>query len=238
MEHVRPARTPASACWLMSRSRSDGCRWPAPRRRSWKPATARRSSCCTAGSSAAGVLGAGDRRLAESHRVIAPDLPGLGESEPVARLDAEAFAGLVHRLLPRDVRGEADADRAFPERERRRALRGRVMVISSASLVIYAAPAIGSYRMPLGLRVVAIRFGLRPRERNAERFDRWAFFDFDEARRRDPEWFEAFSDYTRAARRPARQADHGAAAQDRHEADPRRRAPPHRGPDDSAVGSA
>jgi len=41
--------------------------------------------------------------------------------------------------------------------------------------------------MPLGLRVVAIRFGLRPTARNAERFDRWAFFDFDQARRRNAE---------------------------------------------------
>jgi pimeloyl-ACP methyl ester carboxylesterase len=65
-------------------------------------------------------------------------------------------------------------------------------------LVIYGAPGIGSYRMPLGLRVVAIRFGLRPSERNAERFDRWAFFDLDRAREQDPDWFEAFSAYTRS----------------------------------------
>lgn len=63
--------------------------------------------------------------------------------------------------------------------------------------MIYAAPGIGPYRIPLGLRVVAMRFGLRPTERNAERFDRFAFFDFDGARRRDPAWFEAFSAYTR-----------------------------------------
>ena len=64
--------------------------------------------------------------------------------------------------------------------------------------MIYAAPGIGPYRMPLGLRVVAIRFMLRPTARNAERFDRWAFFDFDQVRERDPGWFEAFSAYTRA----------------------------------------
>jgi pimeloyl-ACP methyl ester carboxylesterase len=52
--------------------------------------------------------------------------------------------------------------------------------------------------MPLGLRVVAIRFALRPTERNEERFERRAFHDLDRARRRDPEWFEAWSAYGRA----------------------------------------
>ena len=32
-------------------------------------------------------------RLAESHRLVVPDAPGLGESEPVIRLDAAAFSG-------------------------------------------------------------------------------------------------------------------------------------------------
>lgn len=31
-------------------------------------------------------------RLAESYRLVVPDVPGLGESEPVARLDEEVFA--------------------------------------------------------------------------------------------------------------------------------------------------
>jgi 2-hydroxymuconate-semialdehyde hydrolase len=65
-------------------------------------------------------------------------------------------------------------------------------------LVIYAAPGIGRYHMPLRLRAAALRFALRPSQANAERFDRWAFFDFDRARRVDPQWFGAFSDYTRS----------------------------------------
>jgi pimeloyl-ACP methyl ester carboxylesterase len=136
-------------------------------------------------------------RLAERHRVIVPDMPGLGESEPVARLDAAAFADWFAALLretcqekptlvAQSLAGGLGAHFA--------AARGDLL----RRLVIYAAPAIGPYRMPLGLRVVAIRFGLRPTERNAERFDRWAFFDFDEARRRDPTWFQAFSAYTRS----------------------------------------
>jgi pimeloyl-ACP methyl ester carboxylesterase len=136
-------------------------------------------------------------RLAESHRLIVPDAPGLGESEPVARLDAAAFGDWFAELVRLTCREEP-------------ALIAHSLVGSLAArfaarhgdllrrLVIYGAPGIGPYRMPLGLRVVAIRFGLRPSERNAERFDRWAFFDLDRTRRRDPGWFEAFSAYSRS----------------------------------------
>jgi len=136
-------------------------------------------------------------RLAESHRLIVPDVPGLGESEPVARLDAAVFADWFAELLretcqekPTLIAHSLDGSLAA----RFAAAHGDLL----RSLVIYAAPGIGPYRMPLGLRVVAIRFGLRPTECNAERFDRFAFFDFDQARRRNPAWFDAFSAYTRS----------------------------------------
>ncbi len=135
-------------------------------------------------------------RLAQRHRLVVPDVPGLGESEPLARLDAPAFAGWLAALVretcrepPRLIAHSLDGSLAA----RFAARRGDLL----RSLVVYAAPGIGPYRMPLGLRVVAMRFGLRPTERNAERFDRFAFFDFDRARRRDPDWFAAFIAYTR-----------------------------------------
>jgi pimeloyl-ACP methyl ester carboxylesterase len=143
-----------------------------------------------------GVLGPVISRLAASHHLIVPDVPGLGESEPVARLDATAFADWFAQLL-QDTCEEKPTLIAH-------SLDGSLAALIAAahgdllrSLVIYAAPGIGPYRMPLGLRVVALRFGLHPTERNAERFDRWAFFDFDRARRRDPGWFDAWSAYTR-----------------------------------------
>ena len=135
-------------------------------------------------------------RLAESHRVVVPDVPGLGESEPLARLDAAAFAAWFAALL----RETCDEKPALIAHSLGGSLAARFAAANGDllhTLVLYAAPGIGHYRMPLGLRVVAIRFGLRPTERNAERFDRWAFFDFDKARRRDPAWFDAFSAYTR-----------------------------------------
>jgi pimeloyl-ACP methyl ester carboxylesterase len=97
-------------------------------------------------------------RLAEGHSLVVPDLPGLGESEPVGRLDDHG--DLLRRL------------------------------------VIYAAPGIGPYRFPLRLMVVATLFSIRPSERNAERFDRFALLDLDRTRERDPDWFGAFSRYT------------------------------------------
>jgi 2-hydroxymuconate-semialdehyde hydrolase len=136
-------------------------------------------------------------RLAERHRVIVPDVPGLGESEPVARLDAAAFTDWFAELL----RETCDDKPALIAHSLGGSLAARFAAAHGdllRRLVIYAAPGIGRYGMPLGLRVVAVRFGLRPTERNAERFDRWAFFDFDQARRREPAWFEAFSAYSRA----------------------------------------
>lgn len=135
-------------------------------------------------------------RMAQRHRVVVPDVPGLGESESLARLDAPAFAGWLAALVretcrepPTLIAHSLDGSLAA----RFAARHGDLL----RTLVVYAAPGIGPYRMPLGLRVVAMRFGLRPTERNAERFDRFAFFDFDRARRRDPDWFAAFSAYTR-----------------------------------------
>ncbi len=62
-------------------------------------------------------------------------------------------------------------------------------------LVIYGAPGVGPYRMPLGLTAAAILLDLRPSERNNERFERWAFRDVGLTRQRDPEWFDAFNRY-------------------------------------------
>jgi pimeloyl-ACP methyl ester carboxylesterase len=136
-------------------------------------------------------------RLAETHRLVVPDVPGLGESEPVALLDAVAFADWFTELLRLtcDEKPTLVAHSLLGTLAARFASqRGDLL----RRLVIYGAPGIGPYRMPPGLRVVAIRFALRPSEPNSERFDRWAFVDLDRARQQNPDWFEAFSAYTRA----------------------------------------
>jgi 2-hydroxymuconate-semialdehyde hydrolase len=135
--------------------------------------------------------------LAESHRLVIPDVPGLGESEPIERLDVSRFADWLIALLrltceegPALVAHSLLGSLAAGFASRHGDLLRR--------LVVYGAPGVGPYRMPLGLRVVAIRFGLRPTERNSERFDRWAFFDLGRARARDPEWFDAWRAYARS----------------------------------------
>jgi pimeloyl-ACP methyl ester carboxylesterase len=138
-------------------------------------------------------------RLAASRRVIVPDLPGLGESEPVddafGTFDAW-FRELVGRTCaepPVLVAHSLGGSLAAAMATRHGAILRR--------LVLYGAPAVGPYRLPLGLRVVAIRFALRPTRRNGERFERWAFFDYDGYRAREPGWLEAFGEETGARAR-------------------------------------
>lgn len=135
-------------------------------------------------------------RLAESHRVVAPDVPGLGESAPVADLTTEVFSDWFRALL--DATCE---DRPMLiAHSLLGAVATRFATQDAASirgLVIYAAPGIGPYRIPLRLMILATRFDLRPSEKNAERFDRFAFFDFDAAKRSAEGWLHAWSAYTR-----------------------------------------
>ena len=140
--------------------------------------------------------------LADRYRVLAPDVPGLGESEPVASLDAASFGrwfgAFVKATCPQPPIVVAHS------------LLGGLAARFAASgadlerLVVYAAPGVARYRMPLRLMVIAGLFSLRPSERAEERFERFALFDLDRARRRAPEWFAAFSAYNlRQARRPS-----------------------------------
>jgi pimeloyl-ACP methyl ester carboxylesterase len=139
-------------------------------------------------------------RLAERHRVVVPDLPGLGESDPVDRLDPATFADWFSSLL----RLTCDGAPVLVAHSLGGSLAARFATEHGARLerlVIYGAPGVGRYRMPLGLRATAIRFALRPSERNAERFDRWAFFDYDRVREQDADWFAAFGADTMARAR-------------------------------------
>ena len=134
--------------------------------------------------------------LAERHRVIVPDLPGLGESEPIESVTdgfERWFADLIEATCPEPPTVVAHSlvgslAAAFAARHGD-LLRG---------LVVYASPGIGPYRMPLGLRVAAMRFAIRPTERNGERFERFALFDYEGARASTGGWLEAFGEHTRS----------------------------------------
>ncbi len=135
-------------------------------------------------------------RLAERYRLVVPDLPGLGESTPVERLDLTTFVrwmiGLLdqtrlHRpiLVAHSLVGSLAARFAIHRSD------------TLGQLVIYSAPAIATYRLPMQLRYLAIRFAIRPTARNSERFNRFALYDLDATRHRDPDWYDAFDAYTR-----------------------------------------
>ena len=133
-------------------------------------------------------------RLAQSHRVLVPDQPGFGESGPVERLGAAAFADWFTDVLRQTCTEKPTLvahSLAGSLAARFAAEYGHLL----SRLVVYAAPAIGVYRMPVRLRVVAIRFAFRPSEQNAERFYRFALRDLAATRERDPEWFDAFAAY-------------------------------------------
>jgi pimeloyl-ACP methyl ester carboxylesterase len=136
-------------------------------------------------------------RLAERHRLFVPDAPGLGESAPVDRLDDDTFAAWFSGVLEQMqcTRPTLVAHSLLGSTAARFAARRGDLL---RALVVYGAPGVGPYRMPMRLRYVAIRFGIRPSARNAERFDRFALLDLDATRRRDPEWFAAFDAYARS----------------------------------------
>lgn len=136
-------------------------------------------------------------QLARQHRIVVPDVPGLGESAALSPLDVDSFAKWLAGVVERTDLGRPTvvAHSLIGSLTARVAARGSDRL---DRLVIYGAPAVGPYRMPLRLRYVAIRSAIRPTPRNAERFNRFALLDLDATRQRDPDWYQAFEDYTRA----------------------------------------
>lgn len=135
--------------------------------------------------------------LADRHRVVVPDVPGLGESEPFARFDSESFAAWLTALIEQTC-----AEKPFLVAH---SLGGSLTARYAAQhgealrhLVMYGTPAIAPYRLPLGLVLAAVLFDLRPSQRNMDRFSRWAFLDPAATRGLDPEWLGAFDAYNLA----------------------------------------
>lgn len=134
--------------------------------------------------------------LARGHRLVIPDLPGLGESDPVAALAASFdtwFADLVRLTCPEKptlVAHSLGGGLAARFAVRYGALLDR--------LVIYGSPTVAQFRLPLGLQLAAIRYGLRPTQRNNERVNRWFLLDLARTRALDQIWFDAFDAYSRA----------------------------------------
>jgi 2-hydroxymuconate-semialdehyde hydrolase len=131
-------------------------------------------------------------QLAERHRIVVPDVPGLGESEPAGEVEA-AFDDWFSELL----RATCDEAPTVLAHSLGGALAARFALQRGGltQLLLYGSPGIGPYRLPLGLIVTALRFDLRPTLRNQERFEQWAFHDVHRTKLQDPDWFRAFDDY-------------------------------------------
>jgi pimeloyl-ACP methyl ester carboxylesterase len=139
-------------------------------------------------------------QLAKTYRLVVPDVPGLGESAPASRLDVDVFAEWLQGVVLQTGLEQPTlvAHSLVGSLAARYAAAGTDLI---GRLVVYAAPAVGPYRMPIHLRYVAVRFAIRPTLRNAERFDRFALLDLDATRQRDAGWYDAFVDYTRSRAR-------------------------------------
>lgn len=135
--------------------------------------------------------------LARRHRLVVPDVPGLGASAPVPRLRQEVFESWLAELIQLSCEEPPllVAHSLLGSLSARYAVRHGGLL---RELVVYAAPGVGPYRMPVGLRAAAIRFALRPTEANAQRLQRWAIDDYDRVRLARGDWFEAFTGYLRS----------------------------------------
>lgn len=176
-------------------SRSTGWTSTARPPTSSRPARDRPSCCSTAASSAAGCTGHG--RSPVSPKITGSSCPTCPACEPRSGLDATELASWLTALLrltgaesPTLVAHSLVGTLAVRFAADRGHLLGR--------LVLCGVPGIGPYRLPPGLLLGVVRSGLRPSEANFERFLRWPFLDADRTRRRDPEWFAAFSAYLRS----------------------------------------
>lgn len=147
-------------------------------------------------------------RLAEHHRLILPDVPGLGESEPageplspatvirwlseLVELTCDEAPALVAHSAPGGLAARFAAERG--ERLRR--------------LVLVDAAGLGPFRPPPGLLFALLASTARPSPRSFERLMRHVLHDLDAVRRDGGARWEALAGYavSRAAAPSVRQA--------------------------------
>ena len=144
------------------------------------------------------VLGAGALPPRRATRLVVPDVPGLGESEPVARLDVETFADWLTGL----IRSTCDERPMLVAHSLLGSLAARYAARHSDSLrrlAIYGTPGVGAIPTAAGFMAAAILFDFDLPSAISTGSRAGAFhLDPDLARRPDPEWLEAFDAYTSA----------------------------------------
>lgn len=132
--------------------------------------------------------------LTERFRVVAPDLPGLGESAPLPRFSADDLASWLDALVAATCDGPPTVvAHSLPAglTARFAATRGT----SLRQLVLVGAPALGRGRPPLAMLLAAIRLNARPSPANLERFSAWPYHDLERVRGQGGPRFAATSAY-------------------------------------------
>lgn len=141
------------------------------------------------------------RDLADRHRLIVPDLPGLGESEPLGRLDATSVAAWLEEVVQRTcteppslVAHSAPAGLAARFAADHRDSLRRLVLVDAAGL--------GSFRPSPRFIVALLRANVRPSPSNVERFLRRVLADLPGTRTESGGQWDAFLAYVaaRAAR--------------------------------------
>jgi 2-hydroxymuconate-semialdehyde hydrolase len=145
--------------------------------------------------------------LVSTHRVVVPDLPGLGESAPAARLDARTVAGWLDSL----IEVSCDEPPILVAHSTPGALAARFAVQHGPRLrrlVLVSAAGLAPFRPSPRLLVTLLRSVLRPSIGSFEGLMGRVMHDLDRVRQQEDERWEALASYTisRATRPSAKRA--------------------------------
>jgi pimeloyl-ACP methyl ester carboxylesterase len=146
-------------------------------------------------------------RLVSTHRVVVPDLPGLGESAPAAHLDARTVAAWLDSL----IEVSCEEPPILVAHSTPGALAARFAVEHGdrlRRLVLVDAAGLAPFRPSPGLLVALLRSVMRPTIGSFEGLMGRVMHDLDRVRQQEGERWQALASYTvsRATRPSAKQA--------------------------------
>ncbi len=132
--------------------------------------------------------------LAQRHRVVVPDVPGLGESDALDKLDAAMLSGWLRALI-------ATACDEPPTLVAHSALGGLAAAFAAdddhtiGRLVLVDAAGLGRFRPRPAFVAALLRANIRPSPRNFDRFMAQVVADLEATRQLDPQGWDALGAY-------------------------------------------
>jgi pimeloyl-ACP methyl ester carboxylesterase len=146
-------------------------------------------------------------RLAKTHRVVVPDLPGLGESEPAGRLDTGTLAAWLEAL----IQATCQEPPILVAHSAPGALAARFALEHGAGLrrlVLVDAAGLAPFRPSPGVLVALGRSVLRPSIGSFEGLMGRVMHDLDRVRQQEGERWQALASYavSRATRPSTKRA--------------------------------